>query len=105
MKDVVWAVSTTAAILIGVLFFLHWHRSRDRFFLYFAGAFGVLGASTAVLLSRGESESRPLAYIIRLLAFLLIIGAIAKKNRERADAGARIAPEGPEYDRLEDPDV
>ena len=85
MTDALWAVSAAAAILIGALFVLHWRRSRDRFFLYFAAAFWVLGASTAILLSGGENEGRPAAYIIRLLAFLLISGAIVSKNRQRTN--------------------
>lgn len=86
MTAAVWAVSTVAAIVIGGLFGLHWRRSKDRFFLYFAAAFCALGVSTAILLSGGQNEGKPVAYIIRLLAFLLIIGAILSKNRERADA-------------------
>jgi drug/metabolite transporter superfamily protein YnfA len=89
MREVVWAISTAAAAAVGLLFCAHWRRSRDRFFVLFAVAFWALGASTLTLLiSAASGESRPAAYIIRLLAFLLIIVAILDKNRpQRADPG------------------
>lgn len=90
MTEAAWAVGASAAVLIGVLFCLHWRRSGDRFFLYFAAAFWVLGASETIQLAGGENETRPAAYIVRLLAFLLIIGAIVSKNRHRADAHDRL---------------
>jgi hypothetical protein len=82
MKEVVWALSAVAAATIALFLALHWRRARDRFFLYFGGAFLALAASSIVLLtSTVDSEARPAAYVIRLLAFLLIIVAIVDKNR------------------------
>lgn len=81
-----WAVSVGAAVIIGLLFWLHWRRSRDRFFLFFTAAFWVYALSTLILLlSARGSENHPAAYIVRLLAFLLIIAAIVDKNRPQRD--------------------
>lgn len=71
------------ASLVAALFFLRfWKLTHDRFFLFFAIAFFVEGLSRVVLgLDNMPSEEEPLAYLIRLLAFLLIIIAIIDKNR------------------------
>jgi hypothetical protein len=84
MSEAVWALSALGATVAGVMFCLHWRRSRDRFFLYFAIAFWSLGASSVILLTTsGPAENRPSAYVVRLLAFVLIIVAIVDKNRPR----------------------
>jgi hypothetical protein len=70
--------SATAA-----LFFLRfWRQTRDSFFLFFAGAFG-LDALTRLILGMGKlsEETEPLIYLARLVTFCLIIVAIVRKNR------------------------
>lgn len=69
--------------LIAALFFaVSWRRTDDRFFLIFALAFTLLGVERLILGILNLPES-PLLYIymIRLVAFLLIIIAIVDKNR------------------------
>ena len=78
-----------AGYLVAGLFFLRfWKQSRDRLFVFFAAAFGLLAAQRAALaaLDRPAAEATWL-YAIRLLAFLLILAAIVDKNRPRARAG------------------
>jgi hypothetical protein len=64
------------------LFFLRfWQRTGDRLFLAFAAAFILMAATpflTAVL--RIPQEEQSPFYLLRLAAFLLIIGAIAAKS-------------------------
>ena len=63
------------------LFFLRfWKRTHDRLFAFFAPAFLLLGIERVVIVSV-EVETRPFIYLIRLLAFLLILFAIWDKNR------------------------
>lgn len=89
MSPRLFAVSqlVSGAILMGYLvagfFFLRfWRDTRDRLFLIFAVAFGILGAQrVALVLSQEMGETRTGLYLIRLLAFLLILGAIVDKNR------------------------
>lgn len=71
------------ASFVAALFFLkYWRQTRDTFFLLFALAFGVEAVSRFVLgVARVSDESEPLYYIPRLVAFFLIIVAIALKNR------------------------
>jgi hypothetical protein len=71
------------ASFVATLFFLRfWRQTRDGFFLFFAGAFGIDAATRLVLgLGQVSSEAEPLFYIARLLTFALIIVAIIQKNR------------------------
>jgi uncharacterized membrane protein HdeD (DUF308 family) len=73
------------ASLVACLFFIRfWRETKDRFFLFFAVAFGV-DAITRTVLAIGhiEKEHEPLFYLARLLTFVVIIVAIIDKNRAR----------------------
>jgi hypothetical protein len=83
----------TASIIAGVFFLRYWRSTRDRFFLYFAASFLIEGVNRFVLyVSVGLQEDAPGYYLIRLVAYGLIVMAIVGKNRERrvpAAAGER----------------
>lgn len=68
---------------VATLFFLRfWRETRDRLFLIFAAAFGVLGIQRLALALSGDLvEDQTGLYLVRLFAFLLILGAIVDKNR------------------------
>ena len=68
------------------LFFLRfWRRTREELFLTFAIAFLLLGIGQAVLaLANIPTEERGALYLLRLMAFLLILGAIYRKNSRPA---------------------
>lgn len=68
---------------VAALFFLRfWRQTGDRLFASFALAFALLGANwLALSLTSPDYELRPLLYLIRLAAFVLIIAAIIDKNR------------------------
>lgn len=72
----------TFGFLIASLFFARfWSRTRDGLFAAFCAAFGLLGLNQALLtLSDVPVEERSPLYLIRLVAFLLIIVAIVRKN-------------------------
>jgi hypothetical protein len=65
------------------LFFLRfWRRTREELFLAFAVAFLLLGAGQTILaLASIPTEERGSIYLLRLIAFLLILLAIYRKNR------------------------
>jgi uncharacterized membrane protein HdeD (DUF308 family) len=70
-----------ASIVIALFFLRFWRSTRDRFFLYFALSFGIEGAHRVYsALTSQENEDSPLHYLIRLLAYGLIIWAIMEKN-------------------------
>lgn len=92
MSDIPAAVAllVSGAIAMGYgvagLFFLRfWRETRDRLFLIFAGAFWILGLQRlALAFSRDMAEDHTGLYLVRLFAFLLILGAIVDKNRSSA---------------------
>lgn len=72
-----------AAYTVAALFFVRfWRQTRDHLFAYFAWAFALLAVQRAAL---AASAVLPLEvywyYVLRLLAFVLIMLAIIEKNR------------------------
>jgi uncharacterized membrane protein len=66
----------------GLFFLRFWRKTRDRFFGFFAASFFLMALHRVVLLGmRGSDEHVVAAYLIRLLAFVLILVAIVDKNR------------------------
>lgn len=77
------------ASLTSALFFLRfWRETKDRFFLFFAGSFGVEGLNRiAQGLMPAAHELRTVIYLVRLLCFVLILVAIVDKNRSGSTEG------------------
>jgi uncharacterized membrane protein len=74
---------TMGFAIAGVFFLRFWRRTRDTLFLAFAAAFALLGLNQALLaLAYVPAEERSLLYLLRLLAFAIIIGAIVRKSRK-----------------------
>jgi len=67
---------------IASLFFMRfWKTTHDRFFLFLAVSFAIEGCGRILLgLAEYSSEQEPLFYLLRLLAFLIILWAIIDKN-------------------------
>lgn len=72
----------TMGYVVGGLFFLRfWARTRDGLFATFAAAFWLLALNQGILaLSGTDREEYSWVYLLRLLAFTLIIAAIVGKN-------------------------
>jgi DNA-binding MarR family transcriptional regulator len=65
-----------------VFFLRFWRHSRDRLFMYFATAFGVLAVSYVQLGTMTfATESRVYVFVVRLVAFCIILWGIFEKNR------------------------
>jgi len=70
-------------LLVGLIFLRSWRDTRDRLFAMFAAAFWLLALQRALLVLTNQlSENRPYLYLVRLAAYLLILIAIADKNRK-----------------------
>ncbi len=68
-----------------LFFFRFWWRTRNSLFVGFALAFALLGLGQAVLtLANIPTEETASVYLFRLVAFAVIIFAIARKNRASA---------------------
>jgi hypothetical protein len=75
-------VSACASWAAGVFFLRYWRETADRFFAWFAGAFWILSLnSVAVATIQPAEESRHLLFLLRLIAFALILAAVWDKNR------------------------
>lgn len=69
----------------GLFFFRFWRHTRDRFFLYFALSFWLeCGNRVALGLMVDANEGHPGFYLVRLIAYGLILLAIWQKNRPRS---------------------
>lgn len=78
-------VISMAAFTAGVFFLKFWRKTRDALFLAFAISFLIEGCNRiAVLFLAVPNEGHPVIYLVRLLAFLLILTAILWKNYGRA---------------------
>lgn len=83
LRGAMWACSW-----IGALFFLrYWRLAHDRFFLFFAASFFLLGLNFVGLVAMSATpETRHYAYVLRLVAFILIVIGIFDKNRRAKSA-------------------
>ena len=68
-------------LVAGGFFVRFWRRTGDRLFLAFALAFALLALNQllAALLEAGD-ERTPFVYLLRVLAFVLIMLAVVDKN-------------------------
>lgn len=72
----------TMGFLVAALFFFRfWARTRDLLFATFGAAFLLLAINQAtVALALLPREEQPYVYLLRLVAFGLLIVAIVRKN-------------------------
>ncbi len=75
-------VVATSSLTAGVFFLRFWRDTRDSLFLAFAIAFMMEGLNrSAMLFLNSPNEGSTWIYLVRLLAFVLILGGIVHKNR------------------------
>ena len=79
----------SGAIVMGfavaaLLFMRYWRRTRERLFLIFAASFSLLALNyLSLAVTRIPVEERSPLFLVRLLAFSLIIVAMLQSNRAR----------------------
>jgi hypothetical protein len=87
MTDLLTGAITMASLVIALFFLRFWRNTSDRFFLYFALSFFIEGMHRVYsAVNDGGGEDSPLHYLIRLLAYGLILWAILEKNLPRKDS-------------------
>lgn len=90
MTEFVLGGSAVACLAIALFFLRFWRDTADRLFAAFAGAFFVFGVNRLILaLTSEDAEGRTYAYVLRFLAFVLVIWGIVDKNRPRDEAHDR----------------
>ena len=74
-------VLSTLSIVAGLYFLKFWRKTRDGLFLAFAAAFLIRGLNEISRVSMARpNEASPLSYLVTLVASLLIVIAIVRKN-------------------------
>ncbi|HZQ19973.1 MAG TPA: DUF5985 family protein [Terriglobales bacterium] len=74
-------VVATSSLAAAAFFLKFWRRTHDTLFLYFGIAFLVEGLNRVMVLGQAHpNEGSPWHYLVRLLAFLMILAAILRKN-------------------------
>jgi hypothetical protein len=76
-------VIVTASLAAGAYFFKFWRHTRDPLFLGFACAFLIEAGNRTCFLFVPDPESGSVTlYAVRLVSYVLILIAIAHKNRK-----------------------
>ena len=74
-------VIATASVTAALFFLKFWRSTRDVLFLSFAAFFLIQAVDRiALLFFQKPNEGSPWIYLVRLVALLLIVVAILKKN-------------------------
>jgi hypothetical protein len=81
MEELLTGATAMGWLLAGLFFFRFWHHTRDRFFLWFALSFWLETANRVALGLSGTSEGNPAIYLLRVIAYGLILYAVWQKNR------------------------
>jgi hypothetical protein len=77
-------VIVTCSLVAAGFFARFWFATRDLLFLGFAAAFALEGLNRmAFLFLERPNAGDEYIYVVRLLSYLLILAAIANKNRTR----------------------
>lgn len=84
MNAILAGAIAMATLVVSLFFLRFWRTTRDRFFLYFALSFflegfnRILQAFTSV-----QDQDTAVYYLVRLVAYGLILFAVLDKNRRR----------------------
>ena len=84
MELFTWGVLAMASLMAALFFLRYWRSTRERLFIFFALAFAGLAANwtgLAVIDQPTGEAQQTYAYVVRLVAFLILIIGIIDKNR------------------------
>lgn len=84
MNEMLAGAIVMASLVAGLFFLRFWKSTGDRFFLYFAISFLIEGFNRVLLgpsSSVGGDGKEYIFYVMRLIAYGLILFAIWEKNR------------------------
>ncbi|HEU5074380.1 MAG TPA: DUF5985 family protein [Polyangiaceae bacterium] len=93
LNPVIHGGLSIAAWVAGLFFLRFWALSRDRLFVYFCIAFWLLGLNwLGLAVIHWVPETRHQVFVLRLLAFVLIIVGVVEKNRRARTAVSAAKP-------------
>lgn len=84
MNEMLMGAIAVASLVAGLFFFRFWRSTRDTFFLFFALSFWIEAGNRVALAVLVASELEPVFYLVRVVAYGLIVVAILQKNRKRS---------------------
>ncbi len=84
MNDLLFGAIGMGSLIVALFFFRYWRSTRDTFFLYFSLSFLIESANRLALGLLVASELEPVFYMVRIVAYGLIVVAILQKNRKRS---------------------
>lgn len=84
MRTFMWGVLAMSSAVAALFFVRFWRASRERLFAFFALAFAGLAANwigLAIIDHPTDEAQQEYAYVVRLVAFVILIIGIIDKNR------------------------
>jgi peptidoglycan/LPS O-acetylase OafA/YrhL len=81
MSEFIWGLITMGYLIAGLFFLRFWARTREGLFAAFSAAFWLLALNQGLVAISGvPREEQTWFYLLRLVAFLIIIAAVVAKN-------------------------
>jgi DNA segregation ATPase FtsK/SpoIIIE-like protein len=71
-------------MVAGLFFFRFWSRTRERLFAIFGVAFFLMALNEVFVDVTSPTNELVFAYVLRIIAYLMLIVAIVVKNLEEA---------------------
>lgn len=85
MLQFLWGALAMGSVVVGLLFLRFWRLSHERLLFFFALGFFAFALNWLGLgIVNTSADERHWFYLLRLLAFALIITGIVDKNRSRS---------------------
>ena len=80
MREMISGGVAMGYAVAGLFFLRFYKRTKDQLFFWFAIAFWILGATRIGLVINGERYEDTIFFVLRFIAFSLLIVAIWRKN-------------------------
>ena len=81
MQAFLSGMTTMGFLVVSLLFVRYWRRTRDGIFVWFSISFALLALTQALpVIIESPREEHSWVFLLRLLAFALLIFAILRKN-------------------------
>ncbi|MGH8287552.1 MAG: DUF5985 family protein [Steroidobacteraceae bacterium] len=84
MRIFMWGVLAMSSVTAALFFLRFWRESRERLFAFFALAFALLSANwigLAIINHPTDEMRQEYGYVVRLVAFVILVIGIFDKNR------------------------
>jgi hypothetical protein len=95
VNQFLWGVLATLSFVATAFFWKFWQRTKDGVFLGLGTGFFLLTVHWAALgVVNPSDETRHYLYVVRFLAFVVMIAGVVAKNRSPRRSAIRTPPPG-----------